>query len=282
MANYNQKGWLDTAMDQIRCKPEHKVIRAELQSHLEDKEQFFLDAGMEPRQAARAAVAAMGDPVEVGKELDKAHPVFWGKLYSALKGVAVLCCLALLFCFVDYAANYDLDALLQNYPLKVVRTDPYEMGGEDVVVLDVPDKPIRHSGYRIKVLQAYWSPEVYSGEENVLEVDVKVSNPRPWAVTPLFMRRIDVDGYSGQKPELLIALSQGDRVFLCNAAYLSSGEIVRGRLMDQNNNNLDDYRYWDSWYFTFSLPGVEPGDTVTLYHPDHEELAMTFEVEVTQ
>ena len=55
MANYNRNGWLDAAMAQVRSKPEHTAIRAELQGHLEDKEQYFLEKGMEPREAGKAA-----------------------------------------------------------------------------------------------------------------------------------------------------------------------------------------------------------------------------------
>ena len=137
MANYNRNGWLDAAMAQVRSKPEHKAIRAELLGHIEDKEQYFLDSGMEPTQAGRAALEAMGDPVAVGKELDKAHPVWWAKLYTAAKAVIIILCIMMLFCIVDYAAHYDLDGLLQNFPLRIKQTDPYSIGGEDVVILDV-------------------------------------------------------------------------------------------------------------------------------------------------
>lgn len=282
MVGYNRNGWLDTVMDQVRCKPERKLIRAELLGHIEDKEQYFLDAGMNPSEAAQAAVSAMGDPVAVGKELDKAHPFFLGKIYTLLKVAIVLLCFVMLFCIVDYTVQYDLDGLLQRYPLKIVQTDPHEMGGGDVVVLDVKEEPVALSGYTFEVTQAYWSPKVYSGEENVLEVDVKVSNPRPWAVTPLFIKRMQVDADEGITKKLCVATSNGDRILGIDVTLDGMGEVVRGYVMDRWHDDLKDFRYWGSWYFTYVFRGVEPGDTVTLYHPDHEELTMTFTVEVAQ
>lgn len=282
MANYNRNGWLDAAMAQVRSKPEHKAIRAELLGHIEDKEQYFLDSGMEPTQAGRAALEAMGDPVAVGKELDKAHPVWWAKLYTEVKAVIVILCIMMLFCIVDYAAHYDLDGLLQNYPLKIKQTDPYSIGGEDVVILDVEQEPITLSGYTVQVTQAYWSPEVYSGEENVLEVDIKVSNPRPWAVSPLFMSRMEMDAEEDVTRMLCVALSSGSRIYGIDTTHSGTGEILRGYVMDQWHDDLKDFRYWGSWYFTYVFHGVEPGDTITLYHPDHEELTMTFEVGVVE
>lgn len=283
MANYNRSGWLDTAMGQVRSKPEHKAIRAELLGHMEDKEQYFLDAGMELRDAAKAAVDAMGDPIEVGKELDRAHPVWWGKLYTGCKAVIVLLCFVMLFCIVDYAAQYDLDGLVQNYPLGIKQTDPHARGGEGVLILDVEQEPVTLSGYTVKVTQAYWSPKVYSGEENILEVDVKVSNLRPWASSPLFMGRMEMIGDENVTGKLCVALSSGSRISGgVDSTYDGSGEVRIGYLLDQRHNDLKDYRYWGSWYFTYVFYGVEPGDTVTLHHPDHEELAMTFEVGVTE
>lgn len=282
MASYNRNGWLDTAMEQVRCKSERKVIRSELLGHLEDKEQSFLDAGMDPRTAAKAAVEAMGDPVEVGKALNQAHPAFFGKLYTLAKVVIILLCAVFLISMIDYVARYGgFGAILQNYPLKVVATDPYECGGEDVIILNVDREPIKLSGYTVKVAQAYWSPETPTGEKNVLEIDVKVSNPRPWARTPLFMRRLEADGYSEEALMLYVCLSNGHRIGAGQyAAMDSAGEVHVYRPMDLQYDNLDDRRYWDSWYFTFVLTGVDLGDAVTLYHPDHKELTMTFKVEV--
>lgn len=274
MASYNRKGWLDTALDQVRCKPERKAIRAELQGHLEDKEQQLLDAGLDASQAARAAVEAMGDPVEVGKALDKAHPSIWGHLYTAAKVVIVLLCIVIGFFGIDFAADGAFRDILNHYPLKIKTYDPAAWGSEGVVMLEDTYQPVRQSGYTVDVTRAYWEPvEEYKNaagtytDENVLNVDVKVFNPRPWAVTPLFVGRMEVQG--------------DDNLFFEIRSNLSDGSAVVGDLFDPEYNILDDQRYWGAWYFTARIVGVEYGDTVTLFIPGQDALKWTFSVEVT-
>lgn len=273
MARYNRNGWLDTAMDQVRSKPEHKAIRAELQGHLEDKEQYFLGAGMEPRQAARAAVVAMGDPVEVGKELDKAHPVRWAKLYTVCKAVIVLLCVVVLFLGIEYTKHSDLIDL-DNFPLNIEIYDPTVWGSEDVVILEDAYELIKQHGYSIDVTQAYWEPvaELYGAKdalrsENVLYVDIKVFNPRPWALAPLFMDRLEVQGERDIDLTLNLHLADGGRVV----------DIRR-----ETYDALQFWRYWGAWYFQVELTGVEYGETLTLYLPDNENVTWSFQVGVSQ
>lgn len=272
MANYNRNGWLDTAMDQVRCKPEHKAIRAELQGHLEDKEQYFQDAGMDSRQAAKAAVAAMGDPIEVGKELDKAHPVFWGKFYTALKVVIVLLCVVIAFFAINAAVNGTYDDILRNYPLKIESYDPAVYGGEGVIIWEEPYEPIKQSGYTIEVTRVHWDPVVeYTNaygkqrDENVLEIDIKVSNPRPWAAGPLFMYRLQVD--KDFDIQVYINMASGGRVVGLDKASL---------------DHLSEHRYWGEWYFTLELVGVEHGETVKVYLPGNDQVEWTFQVGVRE
>ena len=273
MAMYNRNGWLDTAMDQVRCKPEHKAIRAELLGHIEDKEQYFLDSGVEPTQAGRAALEAMGDPVAVGKELDKAHPVWWAKLYAACKVVIVLLCMVFLFFSLDFFIGSDMEGNWNPYPLRMELTDPSEIEG--AIVLEDVYKPVKQSGYSIDVTQVYWKPvhEFYRSDgverlEDVLRIDIKVSNPRPWATAPIFMSRL---------------LAQGDEDTVLHQIYHRSSD---GSYIRANQNAwysvVADLRYWNAWYFTVELSGVELGEEVTLYRPGNEELGWTFRVEVSQ
>lgn len=274
MTKYNRNGWLDTAMDQVRCKPEHKAIRAELLGHIEDKEQYFLDKGMEPQEAARAAVEAMGDPIAVGKEMDQAHPFFWGKFYAVAKVAIVLLCGALIFLAIVAAENGTLGNIVQSYPLKISSYDPVEWGGDGVIVWEDPYEPVKQSGYTIDVTRAYWNPVVeytnYAGaqqDENVLSIDFKVSNPRPWCAEPLFMYRLEVLGGEDIVSELAVNLASGDRVIGLDKASF---------------DHLAECRYWGAWYFTLDLVGVEYGETVTIYLPENERVKWTFPVGVSE
>ena len=51
---------------------------AELAAHMEDHAAALMERGVPEEAAAQQAVAAMGDPEEIGKELDKSHSPLLG------------------------------------------------------------------------------------------------------------------------------------------------------------------------------------------------------------
>jgi len=67
------KGYLETAAEQIRWKRARPVLVQELERHLEDQRDDFIKEGRPEDEAERLAIRDMGDPVEVGAELDRVH-----------------------------------------------------------------------------------------------------------------------------------------------------------------------------------------------------------------
>ena len=65
--------WLEAVQGQIRWKRARPVLLRELERHLEDQRDAFLQEGRTPEEAERLAVEDMGDPVAVGTELDRIH-----------------------------------------------------------------------------------------------------------------------------------------------------------------------------------------------------------------
>ena len=77
---------------QVRFRPDHAAIRAELAAHWEDHAAALMERGIPEEEAARRALEAMGDPEEIGKELDKSHsPLLGGfqELFRALVWTAL-------------------------------------------------------------------------------------------------------------------------------------------------------------------------------------------------
>ena len=64
--------------EQVRFRPDHAAIRAELAAHWEDHAAALMERGLSPEEAARRALEAMGDPEEIGRELDKSHSFLLG------------------------------------------------------------------------------------------------------------------------------------------------------------------------------------------------------------
>lgn len=74
-----KKGYCDAVLSCVRwaTQAERLAIRAELEGHLEDHREMLLELGYSRELAEERTLTAMGDPVEVGKALDRAYPLRW-------------------------------------------------------------------------------------------------------------------------------------------------------------------------------------------------------------
>lgn len=77
------ENWCDQVIGEVRFWMDHNSIRAELEAHIEDRCMALEELNYPPELAAERTLAAMGDPVEVGKALDKAHSPWLGWLWVA-------------------------------------------------------------------------------------------------------------------------------------------------------------------------------------------------------
>lgn len=78
--------YINTVLEQVRCKAVHKALGKELEAHIDDCAEAFAESGLSPEEAEEKAVKTMGDPVEAGIQLDRVHrPKFpWAIAVSAL------------------------------------------------------------------------------------------------------------------------------------------------------------------------------------------------------
>ncbi|WP_409341857.1 FtsW/RodA/SpoVE family cell cycle protein [Paenibacillus sp. MBLB4367] len=67
--------YVEAVCGQIRNKRVHPDVREELFAHLEDAVIGNMERGMSEEEAIRQAVAGMGDPLSVGKDLNRTHKV---------------------------------------------------------------------------------------------------------------------------------------------------------------------------------------------------------------
>ena len=86
--------YLQLVTDQIRWKKARLDVKAELENHIMDQMESYRSEGMEEQAAMKQAILEMGDPVEVGVELDRIHrpKMSWGilLLVGILGGMSVL------------------------------------------------------------------------------------------------------------------------------------------------------------------------------------------------
>lgn len=113
MSEYKKyiEDYLQKACSQIRYKGIHSSIRNELTDHIEEQKSQYIKQGLTEEVAIQKAVEQMGDPVEVGKQLDKAHRP---KIeFSILSLVAVLVLIGGVVQFLISAASSDMDTFSQ-------------------------------------------------------------------------------------------------------------------------------------------------------------------------
>ena len=98
----------------VRFWPDHDAITAELTAHLEDHRDVLLERNpaLSQAEAEAQAVAAMGDPEALGRELDKSHNPLPGWFHILFRvSVRTALILLLVFCFLPKATDlYDLIA----------------------------------------------------------------------------------------------------------------------------------------------------------------------------
>lgn len=89
--------WLEQATSKIEFTPDREAVRRELADHLQDRQSRYAARGLPPEEAEAAAVADMGDPVEVAEELGKLHAPWWGYLWRVSQWALGLSVFALIF-----------------------------------------------------------------------------------------------------------------------------------------------------------------------------------------
>lgn len=75
---------------------ERDAVRMELNAHMEDRMADLMDMGYDEELAEARTMACMGDPVEVGRELNKQYPLGWLLLKWAAAALALAMTLTLL------------------------------------------------------------------------------------------------------------------------------------------------------------------------------------------
>ena len=69
----NKQNYIEKVTEQIRCKRALPLVTKELEDHIEDQKSDYMAEGMNATEAEEEAVRSMGDPIEVGVEMDRIH-----------------------------------------------------------------------------------------------------------------------------------------------------------------------------------------------------------------
>ncbi len=84
------KEFLDTVLSYVKFPFDKEDIRMELQEHIWDRIDYYTQQGLTYYEAEEKAIKDMGDPKEIGIQLNKEHHPLIGWLYLASKVLVIL------------------------------------------------------------------------------------------------------------------------------------------------------------------------------------------------
>lgn len=82
--------FLDAVLSYIKFPLDRQDIRLELEDHILDKIDYYIDQGLAFKEAEEKAIEDMGSPEEIGIELNREHSPILGWLWVISKGLVSL------------------------------------------------------------------------------------------------------------------------------------------------------------------------------------------------
>lgn len=104
------KEFIQTICEQIRCKKIHSTISQEIETHIAEQKEAFLEKGLSEEDATKKTIESMGSAVLVGQQLDRVHrpKTEWSVLLSA----AILFITGILLRIIVYSDSYSILELI--------------------------------------------------------------------------------------------------------------------------------------------------------------------------
>lgn len=183
MIDFKLESWCLRAVRDIRFPPDQRAVADELYAHMEDHRDALIAQGMDPDEAARTAVAEMGDAAQIAPLLAAIHRPFWGYFLRATRVLLALVLIAALlpvgkyiYLYHTYYGNPEREIEAMFLPVgKGVISE-----GNRLISYTEPDISFSDSGYTVTLERA----AVWCSERNGvpgLKLLLRVFNPRPWA-----------------------------------------------------------------------------------------------------
>lgn len=139
----NKSEYLSAVRKQIHFVFDRDSIEKELKEHLEDSILDLMDEGYPKEEAEIQAVSQMGDPVEVGKQLNQEHHPILGYAWLASKAILILLLIFLLpfilsagFRTIKTATPMVMENSVETIPLDLTLNLPTDYVKIDNICLD--------------------------------------------------------------------------------------------------------------------------------------------------
>ncbi len=113
--------FLDSVSKEIKCKNVLPDISRELKGHIYDLMEGYISEGMSEAEAEGKAVEEMGDPIEIGKALNKTHsPKTEWSIIALISVMVLIGSVALYSLAIDNASMLSIEQLFRVYPAYIL------------------------------------------------------------------------------------------------------------------------------------------------------------------
>ena len=175
--------WCSLAVRGIRFKPDRREAYEELYAHMEDQYEELTAAGYTKEEAEEEAAAAMGDPEETARQLERIHRPFWGYALRAARCCLILSVILALLILPGYIRSLGIGASEADAFFGEDRETAWSYNRR--VYYAEPEARDRSDGYTFTVTRvaerSLGSKAEPDDARSLLYLEVKVTNPRPWA-----------------------------------------------------------------------------------------------------
>ncbi len=169
--------WCGIAAKKIRYTPDREAVFKELNQHLDDRSDAFLEQGFEEEAAVDKTLEVMGDATELAPMLEAIHRPFWGYAYSIAKWLCIAVAAVALFAVLLKAFS----AFNTRYEAPKYLFDSGEYAANDGrrrVLFIEPNAEFTDSGYRVTLTKASLWETTNGINYTYFQLEVKGYHPR--------------------------------------------------------------------------------------------------------
>lgn len=235
------RGWCREVLQQVRFWPDHQAIQRELVAHMEDGKADLLRLGYGQELAEERVLRGMGDSVEIGRALDRAHQPWLGWLWQVSRWLAVLALIWALLALLSNGGLPDVGAWMAPYSWW-----EQELHYEDNVACP---PPFQAGAYTMTVEHVHYGAGLY--------IELTAQTPKFWLDAPDLYQCLEAVDSNG-------AQYDGQSAPTVRGGNISVGHI-RHRLFIRINYLAEDLEWIDirhktaGWSFRLDLSGGEGG-----------------------
>lgn len=179
--------WCADAIRDIRVSPDREIVSRELYDHMYDLFSHYLARGISPEDAEAMTMETMGSAAVIAPRLGALHRPFWTLALRVTRWSMLVLAIITVYLYGLYFLEVNFFAP----PVEPFDPDagPVVSGKHSLVLQLEPECAAKSDGYSFRVDRAdlWTSTDIDSNaERQFLNVQIRCTNPLPWAEDPDF------------------------------------------------------------------------------------------------